>query len=1630
MFFLATPHRGSDLAATLAKILKVQYGSRPFVQDFRGDSIVTHSINDEFPHHCQNLQLFSFYETIPSHFAFGMELIVAKESAILGYDNERSCYLDADHQDMCKYVSQSDHNYLTVRNALAKTVADMRDLNPPTKGVLDSDQQRLLKSFSGISDAPEDDFRRLDSKRAMGSCHWFTEKKSFQMWIESSVSQMWWISAKPAAGKSVLSGYMVKHLKELNLDCAFYFFAHSDKEKSSINHFLLSMALQMALMHPEILQRVLEICEIDDRLCQNQTDYRTIWRKLFLECILKVKLERRQYWVIDAVDESKADPATELTSLLLQIIETDHINILVTSRNKFEPPRSMTSSLGKVISEEISAEDTQFDISLYLQAHMEDLPLIEENGRRDMARTILAKSAGCFLWVSLVLNELRLVHTATEIHKVLEGVPSGMTELYSRILDTMSRAPYGKELARAILTWTVCSARPLTTDELYHALRIDIKDEIRSVDKCIASCGHLVFVDGKSRVQMVHQTAREFLLHPNTDSEFAIDFRSAHKQLAMACLEYLNGTEMKRARYRKRSASTVTRDRCSFVMYACNCLHEHISRASSTDDDLLMALAAFLSSSNVLSWIEYLAQNSDLNRVIQTGKALKDFIQRRQKHMPPFGREVDIIDSWGTDLIRLVGKFGQTLRSSPSSIFHSIPSLCPIESAPYKQFGSQPYGISVTGQSNTTWDDCLSTIFHSQQQLSALTCSNNYFAVGASCGTITIYDNTACEEIQILDHREHVKVLRFSQDGQQLASAGPAFVKVWDVLTWKELYTFDIPTQCMSLVFTDNDRILLGALGNNELKHWDVSAGIPGHSTSWAKDLAAGGLRRPMAAEFCTNDRLLAVAYRGQDLLLWDLENECRYATFARKAPHGPSINALAFSHAPDTDLLAVSYGDGELVLLGTLDVSIKTTIMGNAHILVSSPDGRTLATAGNAGDIQLFDFETLRLLYRISSDTGAIKSLAFSGDGRRLLDIRESHCRIWDPVVLARQDVYEETSDMVSISSMPPEAQLGDPKDVTLITALACQEGGETFFCGREDGSVWQYEIKSVTPANELFDNGENIPVTALCCEKTFLSSTDTSSRVMVHKIDCPPFDNPLCFDYRYQDTVHQLLSNKDHSKLLVSTSNADYFYSINLGGSEILKTLPWTGEKLRKWANHPSNQNHLIMITDNIARIYDWETLAELTDSEGILLRDVNLGLGIRRILPCFYNTMFAITFSESSTRGDKLIFLLFPVADFLPFSQETVPACHLTDEAEHLIGAYRSRLIFLNKNGWVCSTEANLLSENVNRHFVLPADWLSNDSNLMIEVTERGDIIFVKRSEVAVIRRGLDNIEPTPHKRSNDNKAPLFIPAANDEKIAPAESENPLGRRLKQFFADLQEQAARNQDKPVSRLDHSRVGYVDGNVRSQIPGSAHPELSNLMTEGSNEKFDGLNIGEKPLQDLSHSDSSDVEVEEMTTEPEFDTIASNASGTELLNVQSPIFAKIRGLLLTGETFHQYYAIVRWYIYIDMKSKFENLFQKLSRPRREKLLEGISVEALRRVADEVHSITLTKAQVKIIRDQPISNWLNKVKLKLEDLSRESWDWWPLEPPKRNFKPGLVCMEWQCVSSPCQAMLWPSAQLC
>lgn len=424
ILFLATPHRGADIAVTLSRILSLASPRHPpsVIKDIIPHSAVVQSINDEFRRLCdsaETLQLFSFYETQPLNYGLGKGIIVEKHCAVMHYPWERMTYLDADHREVARYASPEDPSYITVRNALAAVIDEHRRTRTQIGDDMGQERREALLKFLGSPEIPDDDIGWQDSRRLHGSGQWFLQKDSFEKWRDASSSNMLWLRGRPGSGKSFLAGQVVNYLRQQGRDCCTFFFKAGNSNTRTINSFLRSIAYQMANIHEEIHSTIIELSK---NIMVDEMNHNQLWHQLYASGgILKVKLDREQYWVIDALEECR--DSTEIMNFLFEAQEKWPLRILITSR---EPFWSSMTHRTEVLTETISQEDSNRDIALFLRINLDYLPALTPEAREQMAEEIEQRSKGRFLWAKLMLEELRHVHTAAEAKMVLASNPSEM----------------------------------------------------------------------------------------------------------------------------------------------------------------------------------------------------------------------------------------------------------------------------------------------------------------------------------------------------------------------------------------------------------------------------------------------------------------------------------------------------------------------------------------------------------------------------------------------------------------------------------------------------------------------------------------------------------------------------------------------------------------------------------------------------------------------------------------------------------------------------------------------------------------------------------------------------------------------------------------------------------------------------------------------------------------------------------------------------------------------------------------------------------------------------------------------------------------------------------------------------
>lgn len=1383
--FLATPHQGSALAQTLSRLISLIPGARPFVQDLTPQSGLLQSVNEEFPRICSDLQLLSFYETRAMNLGAKSSLIVEKQNAVMNVPNERRTLLDADHRNVAMFTSHHDPTYLAVRNALATIVSSQRDSSRSHDRVLAQEDQTFLNHFLGITDAPEDDLLTLDSTRLPGSCEWFLGKNYYKSWKEGVDSRFLWVRGRPGAGKSMLSGHVVNDLRENGVDCSFFFFQTSDNGKATANACLRSLAWQMAMLHPAVRAKIAELKADFKGNSIDMVDSGLVWRKIFLSRILKVRLDRPQFWVLDAMDECKG--SIDLMGHLARIQEQWPISILVTSRDSLEAHLGNANPRMDVHEYTISDDDSKCDITLFLKSNMELLPCPRSSKWStpwDIAKHIIEKSGGCFLWASLICFELRQAFTEREIEQVLESIPPNMDALYTRILEDMSQARFGKDLAKSIITWTTYCFRPLSTAEIREPIEMDINDKVHDIERSISKCcGSLIYVDTHKRVQLVHSTAREFLTQKDRKSDFSVSKSEGHRRLAIICLQHLiksSSAAPKPRRLGSDSDKTPAHNLASaspFTNYASTFVFQHLKLVSSKDDEIFLVLGKFLASPSVLHWVERIAASNDLGIIYQAGKTINALLARRAQHSPPMGfaqKSLALLEKWGDDLVHLVTKFSGWLKTTPHSIHHLIPAFCPQGSAIRELFCSTHRGLSVQGLSAYGWDDCLTTITYPKGvRPNTVATGPGFFAVGMMDRTIHLYDDSIAQEQHVLQHREPVWQMAFSASGKYLASAGAKMVRIWSPRKGLELMSFSIPSLCLTLAFGEDDAILRVVTRQNQLFEWDIECqdfcrDEPG---SWTTDLEeAYQSRTPTIAALGNLTNLLCVIYRGEDIVLWDVVQERVHDVYEQdvgskmygslKAAGGSAtVRAIAFSEGLETNRLAATYTDGDLAIYDTLEGRlVESAAAVNAMLLASSQDGRTLAGCDSKGNLTLFEFETLRLLYRVRFDTSIIpKGLAFTADNHRFIEIRGDQCRVWEPTVLLRQDIAEdELSDTVSVATGPQETSYQEVNR-NYISAIACSKSLDVVFCAKDDGSVHVYDIAGQSEGQQLFIQTAGCPIDILTLEEKPLQIAcgDRSGRVTVRSIVRKIGPRRTTFwevgeasaNVRPagQGLLKQVLMSHQHAKLLLVTEKFDSLWPIPSKEGDDDWDVQQEGEGRNRWAMNPREPDLVFCLTDDGLEFRSWSTLE--------LIRSVSVSITgtLQQVISLQHPQAFA-TMSVGEAQEDQsaeTFMQLWNYDDIEGVSSTTLSPekeidCSATG-VERIIGAFGSRMVVFTSDRWVASIDiGSSYDTSLVRHFMIPGDWISVASKLIMGVGCVGEVLFAKQSDLAVIKRGLEVLD----------------------------------------------------------------------------------------------------------------------------------------------------------------------------------------------------------------------------------------------------------------------------------------------
>ncbi|KAH8759189.1 hypothetical protein BGZ57DRAFT_801794 [Hyaloscypha finlandica] len=1357
--FLATPHRGNDFSNTLNRILTVSpfgQSSTQFISELQRNSMSLQAINDQFRNHFTKLQLISFFETLETPVGPTKILIVGKDSAVLGYRDEISAPLNANHRTIAKFESPSDECYLTIKDMLRSLARRFQRKRIISESSTDSDvPDELQQALELVDDQVSEDLDVFSEQRMEGTCTWLVDTPEFETWMFARLPTpaMLWIHGPPGVGKSVLSSFIIRHLKQHNMPCQFFFFRHSDLSKRRFNSLLRSLAYQLSAYSQDYQRRVIKL--VKKGVITPKSDARVLWQKLFFGMLPKVDFPAPIYWVIDSFDTSNS-PQHALNTLVSLAQLGLPLRILITGRYQELAPHFDGLSSGMQCAT-LSLQDAQVkycdpaqtDLARYVAEKLRTTSKRWGVGLKNhVIRTIIQRASGNFLWAAVIVGKALQCNTREEIEETIDGLPQELRSLFEFIQANLDQKITRREelvLANKILTWVACSSRILTLQKLQEA--IDPGRKILNLSWTISNiCGELIVVDqNTTTVELIHSSALEFLLsspHP----WLAVEPRCGNNMLFSRCLEILMDPS---ARLRLNRL-----ENSGMLEYSARNWAYHLGKSRAYDRlSSTKLLLKFFQGPAVLVWIHALAVADQLKCITHASKMISAFLEdkleedRAENPLYSALMDEDILRKWTVDLVKIVGKFGRDISQYPDLIYR-LAQFCPRNSILRQTFGSDS-PLTITGNKDY-WDDYLAKfVLEDAPEIRSVTCSEEYFVVTDSGNRLTAFHASTCETFMSIKDGDGIICARMSLVGNTLLACGVKRTTVWNLLNNENLYTFQNTegARILDACFSEGDLRVLTFSDDNVLRNIPVTR--TAQYDPKVPDVSfTGTSSAPTIVRFKPDGSQIAFAYKDSPMSVWTTDSFQLVARCFRggnKSAMQPSSSDVVKMHwnAASDHILGIF--DGGRLFIWHPQNNKHESVNICASEIACSPSGGLFATAQSDGTLQVWNFYTCALVYQVKAASQS-SALAISPDGRCVYDMRLSMMNIWQPNALVKLAEEEERDSDVS-SSNPPTLQESSAPTISgmkmeePVTALAVNPNNRSFYSADEAGilnEVGQDGTVAQTIHQEMASH-----CLAVSSDGAYVASADLSGRVLVQDARL----SARLLDVMLPSPATQLLFSPDGKSLLIRSTGHLQLHCLD---SKSTLASPFPTLHIQQYFNDPFNQDLILGLTFNSLQILKWSDLSLVETlrfgEDGASLPAALDGMhinGIKEPVDRVVGTADGTSLILSAKcpwgfrQTSRVIIAPHPnspgvttrprdqiplsVLKYIRLSVGLIDSSALRREVK-----CQDTLVFVDTKFWVCTWALNDVDGvDIRKHFLLPFD--SREMAQLNLATERWDILL---------------------------------------------------------------------------------------------------------------------------------------------------------------------------------------------------------------------------------------------------------------------------------------------------------------
>ncbi|KAF2802723.1 uncharacterized protein BDZ99DRAFT_199229 [Mytilinidion resinicola] len=350
--------------------------------------------------------------------------------------------------------------------------------------------------------------------------------------------------------------------------CYFFFFKDNDEQNNTAIA-LCALLHQFFWAHNGLLQKHVAPAVKKCRVVL-KNEFEELWRILI--SVMPDPSAGNVICILDALDECRQPDQDKLITYLKRFYSrlshkptrSSKLKFLVTSRPYSEIEREFSGLTLDVPTIRLAGEEESdkisHEIGIVIGAKVKEIGKkrkLAEDVQFSLQRRLCEIPNRTYVWLNLTLNEVEkgMGKTQKKLLKVIDTLPRTVEEAYEKILGE-----FMQEQARTVLQIIVAARRLLTLSEIDVALEIepestsyedlDLEGE-ESRKEWIRDCCGLFISVVYSRVYLIHQTAKEFLVRKSNESpgpqgwHHSVDLHDALRVLSGKCITYLNLREVR-----------------------------------------------------------------------------------------------------------------------------------------------------------------------------------------------------------------------------------------------------------------------------------------------------------------------------------------------------------------------------------------------------------------------------------------------------------------------------------------------------------------------------------------------------------------------------------------------------------------------------------------------------------------------------------------------------------------------------------------------------------------------------------------------------------------------------------------------------------------------------------------------------------------------------------------------------------------------------------------------------------------------------------------------------------------------------------------------------------------------------